>query len=63
MIRLSIDDVDRIRKICGDLDINYFTLEQDASSGIGSVLTLSYDTELKGYSVNVRIEVSGVENW
>ena len=63
MIRLSIDEIDRIRKICGDLDINYFTLEQDASSGIGSVLTLSYDTELKGYSVNVTIEVSGVESW
>ena len=63
MIRLSIDDVDRIRTICGDLDINYFTLEQDTSSGIGSVLTLSYDTELKKYRANIRIEVSGVESW
>lgn len=63
MIRLSIDDVDRIRKICGDLDINYFTLEQDNSSGIGSILTLAYDTELKGYSTRIRIEVSGVDNW
>jgi hypothetical protein len=63
MIRLSIDEIDKIRKICGDLDINYFTLEQDLSSGIGSVLTLAYDTELKGYSTNIRIEVSGVESW
>ena len=63
MIRLSIDEIDRIRKICADLDIDHFTLEQDNSSGIGSVLTLSYDTELKGYSTNITIEVSGVENW
>ena len=63
MIRLSIDEIDRIRTICGDLDINYFILTQDASSGIGSTLTLSYDTELKGYSTNITIEVSGVENW
>jgi hypothetical protein len=63
MIRLSIDEIDRIRTICGDLDINYFILTQDASSGIGSTLTLSYDTELKGYSVNITVQVTGSENW
>jgi len=63
MIRLSIDEIDRIRRICTDLDINYFTLEQDSSSGIGSTLTLTYDTELKGYSASIRIEVTGSENW
>ena len=63
MINLSIDEIDRIRTICGDLDINYFTLTQDASSGIGSTLTLSYDTELKGYSVNITVQVTGSENW
>ena len=63
MIRLSIDEIDRIRTICQDLDINYFTLEQDNSSGIGSVLTLTYATEMKNYSANISIEVSGVESW
>jgi len=63
MIRLSIDEIDRIRKICQDLDINYFTLDQDNSSGIGSILTLTYATELKGYSTSISIEVSGVESW
>jgi hypothetical protein len=63
MINLTIDDIDRISKICRDLDINYFALEQDATSGIGSVVTLAYDTELKGYPANIRIEVTGVENW
>ena len=63
MIRLSIDEIDRIRTICGDLDINYFTLTQDSSSGIGSTLTLSYLTELKGHSVNITVQVTGSENW
>jgi hypothetical protein len=63
MINLSIDEVDRIRRICGDLDINYFTLTQDTSSGIGSTLTLSYDTELKGYAVNITMQVTGSEDW
>jgi hypothetical protein len=63
MIRLSIDEIDRIRTICQELDINYFTLEQDNSSGIGSVLTLTYSTELKNYSASISIEVSGVESW
>jgi hypothetical protein len=63
MINLTIDDIDKIRKICGDLDINYFTLEQDATSGIGSVLTLTYASEIKNYPASIRIEVTGVENW
>jgi hypothetical protein len=63
MINLSIEDIDKIRMICGDLDIDHFTLEQDCGSGIGNVLTLTYNTELKNYAAVIKIEISGVENW
>jgi hypothetical protein len=41
----------------------YFTLDQDFGSGIGSILTLTYETEIADHPATVSIEVSGVENW
>ena len=63
MIRLNIFELNKIKKICEEVSTEYFTLEQDNSSGIGSVLKLTYETEIADYPATVTIEVSGVENW
>jgi hypothetical protein len=63
MIHLNIFELNKIKNICEAVGTEYFTLEQDNSSGIGSVLTMSYETEIADYSARVTIEVSGVENW
>ena len=63
MIQLNIFELNKIKTICEAVDTEYFTLAQDKSSGIGSVLTLIYDTEIADYPATVKIEVSGVEKW
>jgi len=63
MIQLNIFELDKIKTICETVGTEYFTLEQDVKSGIGSILTLTYETEIADYPASVRIEVSGVENW
>ena len=63
MIHLNVFELNKIKKICEEVSTEYFTLEQDNSSGIGSVLKLTYETEIADYPARVSIEVSGVENW
>jgi hypothetical protein len=63
MIRLNIFELNKIKKICEEVSTEYFTLEQDNSSGIGSILKFTYETEIAGYPARVSIEVSGVESW
>lgn len=63
MIKLNVFELDQIKKICESASVEYFTLEQSTGSGIGSILTLSYDTEIADFPATVKVEVSGVENW
>ena len=63
MIKLNIYELNKIKSICEDVGTEYFTLEQDSSSGIGRVLTLTYETEIADYPARVSIEVSGVDSW
>ena len=63
MIRLNIFELNKIKNICEEVSTEYFTLEQDNSSGIGSILTFTYETEIADYPAKVSIEVSGVESW
>jgi hypothetical protein len=63
MIHLTISELDKIKKICERVGTEHFVLEQNSSSGIGSILTMSYETEIADYPAKVSIEVSGVENW
>jgi hypothetical protein len=63
MINLTIFELNKIKTICEAVGTEYFTLEQTNTSGIGSVLTMSYETEIADYPATVRIEVSGAENW
>jgi len=63
MISLNISELDKIKKICESVGTESFVLEQNSSSGIGSILTLIYQTEIADYPATVTIEVSGVDNW
>jgi hypothetical protein len=63
MINLNIFELNKIKNICESVGTEYFTLEQTNTSGIGSVLKLTYETEIADYPATVSIEVSGVENW
>jgi hypothetical protein len=63
MIKLNVYELNKIKSICEDVGTDYFTLEQDSSSGIGSVLTMTYETEIADYPARVSIEVSGVDSW
>jgi len=63
MVQLNIFELNKIKTICEAVGTEYFTLEQANSSGIGRVLTMTYETEIADYPASVRIEVSGVENW
>jgi len=56
-------NLNRIKTICEDVGTNYFTLTQTADCGIGSILTMTYHTEVAGYDAEVSIVVSGVEDW
>ena len=63
MVRLKVFDLEKIKAICDATGTEYFTLEQSNGSGIGSILTLSYDTEIADFPATVKVEVTGVENW
>jgi hypothetical protein len=63
MIRLNVFELDKIKKICEEVGTEYFELTQTSESGIGSILTLTYDTEIADYPAKISIEVTGVENW
>ena len=63
MIRLNIFELDKIKQICREVGTEYFTLEQSKDSGIGTVLTLTYDTEIADYPAKISIEVTGVKDW
>jgi hypothetical protein len=63
MIHLNIFELNKIKQICEEVGTEYFTLEQAKESGIGSILTLTYKTEVAGYPAKMSIEVCGVESW
>ena len=63
MIQLNVFELNKIKKICEEVGTEYFTLAQTNTSGIGSVLTFTYETEIAEYPARISIEVSGVENW
>jgi hypothetical protein len=63
MIKLSIKDLKKIKDIINELGIEEFTLKQEGVSGIGSILTLSYDTFVGDYPATMTVTVSGVEDW
>jgi len=54
----KINEVVELNNIVSDI-----TIECDSSSGIGSIITMSWEEEHNGLNTKMTIELSGVENW
>jgi hypothetical protein len=63
MTHLNLHDLEKIKKICEEAGTEYFILEEETKSGIGSILYVCYDTMVADYPATVRVEVRGVESW
>lgn len=57
-------DIEKINNILEKFsDVEVLKIEQDSSSGIGSVITVTFDQNINGTSGSFQIEISGVEDW
>ena len=63
MIYLNLSDLNKIKEIVEEMNLVSFTLSQENESGIGNILSMSYDTFVADYPAKMTIEISGVENW
>ena len=63
-IFLTRKDIEKIKDVLDQFpDLDIFELEQDSSSGIGSVTSMTFAREINGLRGSFQIEVSGIENW
>jgi hypothetical protein len=61
---LTRKDIEKIKDVLDQFpDLDIFELEQDSSSGIGSVTSMTFAREINGLRGSFQIEVSGIENW
>ena len=61
---LTRKDIEKIKDVLDQFpDLDSFELEQDSSSGIGSVTSMTFAREINGLRGSFQIEVSGIENW
>jgi len=57
-------EVEKILEILNSFpEADGFRLDQDNSSGIGSVVSITISTQVNGHHGEFKIEISGVENW
>jgi hypothetical protein len=57
-------DIEKIKSVLDQFpDLDIFEIEQDSSSGIGSVTTITFARELNSHRGSFTIEISGVEDW
>ena len=58
------EEVEKILAVMEEFpDARSYKLESDNSSGIGSILTLTLDMDVKDRPALVKIEIAGVEIW
>jgi len=61
---ITKQEVEKILTVMNEFDdASSYKLEADNSSGIGSILTLTMDMDINGRNAQVKVEISGVENW
>jgi len=61
---LTRQDIEKIKGVLDQFsDLDVFELEQDSSSGIGSITTMTFSREINGLRGSFEIEVSGSEEW
>ena len=61
---ITRQEVEKILAVMTEFDdAQSYRLEADNSSGIGSILTLTMKMEINNRLAEVRVDISGVENW
>ena len=63
-ITLHKDDLAKIQQLLEKFpDTDFFSLVQESGSGIGSVLTMSFDYSVDDIKGTFTTEINGVEDW
>jgi hypothetical protein len=63
-MHLQRHDIEKIADILKKFpDVEAFELYEEGSSGIGTILTMTFAQTVNGHSGEFNIEISGVENW
>jgi len=63
-MHLTRKDIDKIQEVLDKFpEVEIFELDQDSSSGIGSVTTMTFPLDAGGLQGSFNIEISGVEDW
>ena len=63
-MHLTRTDVAKMYEIMGYFpDVSRFEINQDGTSGIGTVTTMTMFAIVNGYEGKVTVEISGTENW
>ena len=63
-IILNRNDLAKIQQLLEKFpDIDFFSLVQESGSGIGSVLTMSFDYSVDDIRGTFTTEINGVEDW
>tara|TARA_R110000796_G_scaffold87122_2_gene188250 strand:- start:2073 stop:2330 length:258 start_codon:yes stop_codon:yes gene_type:complete len=64
MMYINKRDVEKILEVMNKFpNAESFALAHEASSGIGSVITLTIRTQVNELNGEFSVEISGVENW
>lgn len=63
MMYINIENVEKILAVMKKFPDAKFYLENDNSSGIGNIMTLTVHTQVNGLAGEFKTEISGVENW
>jgi len=57
-------DITQIQNILDKFpNISSFEINQDNSSGIGSVVTMTFDHQIEDIQGSFTVEISGIESW
>ncbi len=63
-MHLNRKDLEKIQDVLAKFpEVEYFEIEQESGSGIGTVLSLLFTQKVNGYPGQFKIEISGVEDW
>jgi hypothetical protein len=63
-INLSRDDLQKITSVLQSFpDVNFFELKQYGQSGIGSLLDISFNTEVNSVTGKLTVSISNESSW
>jgi hypothetical protein len=61
---LNRKDIEKINSVLDQFpDLEGFELNEENSSGIGSIVTMTFSREINGIMGAFTVEIAGVEQW